>query len=206
LPLNSVLKIFFLIGFVLSSVIRAPYTGQLRRSTIADDRVTGLDKLLLFLTSIGMILVPLLYVLTPWLDFADYQLPAWAGWLGVLVLAASLWLFWRSHADLGLNWFLSLQIREEHALVSEGVFRHVRHPMYASQWLWGIAQTLVLQNWIAGLSGLVGFLPLYVLRVPREEQMMLERFGEAYRSYMDRTGRVIPRFWRLSGRKPAGTS
>jgi len=56
--------------------------------------VTGLEKLLLFVTSSGMVLVPLLYVLTPWLDFADYQLPVWAGWLGVAVLAVSLWLFW----------------------------------------------------------------------------------------------------------------
>jgi protein-S-isoprenylcysteine O-methyltransferase Ste14 len=34
---------------------------------------------------------------------------------------------------------------------------------------------------------------MYVLRVPREEQMMLEQFGEAYRMYMNQTGRVIPR-------------
>lgn len=202
--LDSVLKILFLIGFVVSSVIRAPYARRLRRDRIVDDRVTGLDKLLLLLTSIGMIFVPLLYTLTPWLDFADYRLPVWAGWLGVAALTGTLWLFWRSHADLGRNWFLSLQIREEHALVTEGVFRHIRHPMYASQWLWGMAQTLLLQNWIAGLSGLAGFLPLYLLRVPREEQMLLEHFGEAYRSYMIQTGRVIPRFWKLSGGKSAG--
>jgi len=35
---------------------------------------------------------------------------------------------------------------------------------------------------------------MYVLRVPREEQMMLEQFGEAYRVYMNQTGRVIPPF------------
>jgi hypothetical protein len=46
--------------------------------------------------------------------------------------------------------------------------------MYASMWLWGIGQALVLQNWIAGWAGLVSFAPLYLLRVPREEQMMLE--------------------------------
>jgi len=65
--------------------------------------------------------------------------------------------------------------------------------MYASIWLWGIAQALVLQNWIAGWASLVLFLPMYVLRVPREEQLMLEQFGEAYRMYMNQTGRVIPR-------------
>jgi protein-S-isoprenylcysteine O-methyltransferase Ste14 len=65
--------------------------------------------------------------------------------------------------------------------------------MYASMWLWGMAQTLLLQNWIVGWAGLVVFLPMYVLRVPREEQMMVEQFGETYREYINRTGRVVPR-------------
>ena len=65
--------------------------------------------------------------------------------------------------------------------------------MYASQWLWSTAQALLLQNWIAGWAGLALFLPLYLSRVPREEQMMLDRFGGAYHAYMDRTGRVVPR-------------
>jgi len=68
--------------------------------------------------------------------------------------------------------------------------------MYAAHLLWGIAQALLLQNWIAGLSMLVFFLPVYLYRVPHEEQMMLEHFGEEYRSYMNRTGRIIPRVWR----------
>jgi protein-S-isoprenylcysteine O-methyltransferase Ste14 len=200
---DTTLKIIFLVGFVVSSLIRAPYTKRNRLNRIVDDRMTGQEKFLLLCMSIGMIIVPFLYVLTPWLDFADYQLPTWAGWLGVVVLAISSWLFWRSHAELGQNWFLSEQIREGHTLVTRGVFRHMRHPMYASLWLWGIAQTLLLQNWIAGLIGLVGFLPMYLMRVPHEEQMMLEHFGEAYRSYMKRTGRVFPRLWRLRGGKSA---
>jgi protein-S-isoprenylcysteine O-methyltransferase Ste14 len=200
---NTTFKIIFLVGFAVSSLIRAPYTKRNRLNRIVDDRMTGQDKLLLLCTSIGMIIVPFLYVLTPWLDFADYHLPTWAGWLGVMVLVVSTWLFWRSHADLGKNWFVSVQFREGHTLVTRGVFRHMRHPMYASQWLWGIAQTLLLQNWIAGLIGLVGFIPMYLLRVPSEERMMLEHFGEAYRSYMKRTGRVFPRLWGLRGGKSA---
>ena len=68
--------------------------------------------------------------------------------------------------------------------------------MYASQWLWSIAQILLLQNWIAGWAGTALFLPLYVVRTPREERMMLERFGGEYRAYARRTGRVFPRIAR----------
>lgn len=110
-----------------------------------------------------------------------------------MILGGALWMFWRSHADLGRNWSPSLQLRADHQLVTAGLYRSIRHPMYASQWLWSAAQPLLLQNWIVGWSGLLLFLPLYLSRVPHEEQMMPKRFGEAYRAYMSRTGRVVPR-------------
>ena len=90
-------------------------------------------------------------------------------------------------------------MRDEHELVTGGVYRHVRHPMYTSEWLWSTAQALLLRNWIAGPAGAASFLPLYVLRTPREERMMLEQFGEEYRAYMTRTGRVFPRLPRRGG-------
>ena len=64
--------------------------------------------------------------------------------------------------------------------------------MYAAFWLCAVAQALLLPNWIAGLSGLVGFGTLFFFRVGNEERMMLETFGDEYRQYMARTNRVIP--------------
>jgi protein-S-isoprenylcysteine O-methyltransferase Ste14 len=65
-----------------------------------------------------------------------------------------------------------------HTIVTEGVYRFIRYLMYASIWLWGIAQTLLLQNWIASWASIVLIVPMNVLRVSREEQM-IEQFGEA---------------------------
>jgi hypothetical protein len=62
-----------------------------------------------------MIVLPLLYVFTPWLSFADYRLPSWASWAGVIVFAAALGLLWRSQADLGRSWMGALAIKAEHA-------------------------------------------------------------------------------------------
>ena len=64
--------------------------------------------------------------------------------------------------------------------------------MYLAFLLWGIAQTLLLPNWIAGPAGLVGSLTLYLFRLPREERMMLQEFGDQYRTYMQRTARIVP--------------
>ena len=143
-----------------------------------------------------MQLLPLIYLVTPWLAFADYRLPDWAGWGGAVGFAVAVWLLWRSHADLGRGWTMTPELREEHALVTDGVYRTMRHPMYSAHFLWALIQPLLLQNWLAGFGFLVSQALLYVYRVPREEQMMLDAFGEAYRSYMGRTGRIIPRFWR----------
>jgi len=198
---GSIFEVIWLIGLIMGSVIRAIYARRPKKDEITVDRNTRLENLLLFLSSLGLIVLPLFYVFSPWLDFADYHLPTWAGWFGVAIFAFALWLLWRSHMDLGRNFTPTIQLKENHTLVINGVFRYIRHPIYAAHGLWGIAQVLLLQNWIAGLSMMVFFLPFYLVRVPNEEKMMLEHFGEEYRVYMDKTGRLIPKFANLeSGR------
>lgn len=195
---GDVFETIFLIGLLVYLFgVYTPQRWRLRRdekqNRITDDRDTKLDYSLMVLSFVGWQLIPAVYVLTGWWGFADYHLPTWAGWVGVVIFLLSLWLLWRSYADIGRNWSASLQIMEGHSLVTDGVYRRIRHPTYAAVWLWGIAQPLLLHNWIAGFAHLVLFAPVYLLRVPREEQMMLDHFGEEYREYMERTGRVIPR-------------
>ena len=144
------------------------------------------------ISSAGLGVVPALYVATGIPQFADYVFRPWQAWLGVLVFAAALVLFYRTHKDLGRNWSVTLEVREQHMLVTNGVYRYVRHPMYSAFWLWAAAQALLLPNWIAGLAGLVGFGTLFFLRVGREEQLMHETFGEEYRRYVARTSRIVP--------------
>lgn len=113
------------------------------------------------------ILILIVHVFARWLSFADYDLPAWAGWTGIVIFTAALWLLWRSHADLGQNWRMTTELREGHTLNTDGIFRYIRHPMYSAHWLWGIAQVLLIHNWTAGLASLVILIPIYILRVRR---------------------------------------
>ena len=127
--------------------------------------------------------------------FAEYPLRAGPFTAGVFCLAAGLWLFYRSHADLGTNWSVTLEVRERHRLITHGVYRSVRHPMYAALLLYSVGQALVTPNWVAGPSYLVAFAILFVFRVGAEERMMLEQFGDEYAAYMARTKRLVPGLW-----------
>ena len=108
------------------------------------------------------------------------------------VALAALAMFRLTHKALGRNWSVSLDVRERHTLVTDGVYRHVRHPMYTAFWLLAVAQALFLPNWIVGPAGIIGFGTLFFFRVGREERMMLDAFGDDYRAYMARSARVIP--------------
>lgn len=189
-----VFKTLYWVGILMQIIIRAPFENVRRRTAKTEQRVSRTETVLLGLLSVGMLLIPLVYSATAWLDFANYDLPLWLGWLGAVFLAGSLFVFARAHIDLKSNWSPSLEIFEGHNLVTNGIYARIRHPMYASQWLWVVAQILLLQSWIAGPVGLVVFAVFYFLRVRAEEKLMLDTFGEQYRSYVEKTGSVIPRF------------
>jgi protein-S-isoprenylcysteine O-methyltransferase Ste14 len=184
----------YFVAIVVEIAVRAPFSQKRKKERITEQRVTQQERILLGLLFLGMFFVPILYAASDWLDFANYTLPGWAGWLGVALLAAALFVFWRAHADLGLNWSPSLEIRDRHELITHGIYGVIRHPMYASQWLWVLAQPLLLQNWVAGFLDLLIFVPFYILRVRAEEALMLETFGDQYRHYMKKVGSILPRF------------
>ncbi|MGB2864196.1 MAG: protein-S-isoprenylcysteine O-methyltransferase [Sedimentisphaerales bacterium] len=192
---HNTFEIVFLVGFVVGSVIRKVYAAKSRGIKTTKKCSNILDIILIAIASVGLI-SPLLYLLTPWLEFANYSLSGWIGWVGTVVFTGAIFILWRSHADLGRNWSATLRITGQHSLVTNGVYRYIRHPMYTAHLLWAIAQGLLLANWLAGWAFLVLSIPLYIARIPKEEQMMLEHFGEEYHAYMSRTGRLIPRIWK----------
>jgi protein-S-isoprenylcysteine O-methyltransferase Ste14 len=180
----------YLVGLIVYIAIRGRFGARTKTNEKVVSRVPPGDRALVGFVFIGSIILPVVYLFTPWLGFADYPLPSAVPWCGALVMIIALWLFWRAHADLGLNWSITLELRKEHELVTRGVYRRIRHPMYAAIFLFAIAQGLLLSNWLGGWAGFVSFAALYLARVRREEEMMRERFGQAYRDYMARSRRL----------------
>lgn len=184
----------WLAAFVGQILIRSPYAARNQKNVVVAGKRDAGERTLLFLMFLTMMLLPLSHLATGVFAFADYALPSWAAYAGAAAQALFLWLFWRSHADLGRNWSPSLEVREGHGLVTNGVYARIRHPMYAAIWISALTQPLLVQNWIAGALVVPAFAAMWFIRVPREEAMMRETFGDAYQDYCGRTGRLVPKF------------
>jgi len=188
----TIAKIIWLACGLTWFVLRFQPRQHSRKTPVRQSGRGPLEFALLAGSLAGLGIVPFVYVVAHFPRFADYPLIPALSYLGIAVELGCLWLFYRSHRDLGHNWSVSLDLRERHTLVTTGVYALVRHPMYAGFWLMAVGQALLLPNWVAGPAGLIGFGVLFFGRVAREEAMMISAFGDEYRSYMRRTARVVP--------------
>ena len=185
-------EVSWLLGIIAWYVIRYPFERRAKRLRVVRDYRSLPEKVALSAALFGMAILPAFYVATGIPREADYAARPWAIVAGIVIFVFGLWIFRRSHKDLGRNWSVTLEIREKHKLVTRGLYRFIRHPMYASFLLIALAQAFLLPNWVAGLSGLVGLAVLFFMRVNVEERMMADTFGEEYRVYSGKTKRIIP--------------
>jgi len=188
-------KFVFVILAVGWYIIRYKYARRSTRTPVLRSARGPRETALLLISLAGLGVLPFFYVSTGMPHFADYTFYPAQAWLGSLFAIASLVMFQLSHRALGRNWSVSLDVRVDHQLITDGIYQNVRHPMYSAFWLWALAQALLLPNWVGGLSGIVGFGILFFGRVSREERIMLDMFGDQYRAYMARTGRILPKIY-----------
>jgi protein-S-isoprenylcysteine O-methyltransferase Ste14 len=143
--------------------------------------------------SLALIAFLVLYAINPpWMAVLSVPLPVWLRWAGVVLGTISFVLYIWSQATLGRAWSPHLQTRQKHGLITSGPYARIRHPIYLALlgFLSGIA--LLTANWFF-IALLAVSIVVLVLRIPKEEQMMIEEFGEEYRTYMQRTGRFLPK-------------
>jgi protein-S-isoprenylcysteine O-methyltransferase Ste14 len=133
------------------------------------------------------------YMVDPsWMAWSSVTMPDWLRWIGVGVgVVAGGLLIWTLHS-LGKNLTDTVVTRREHTLVTRGPYGWVRHPFYDSLALCVLANSLVAANWFLLPTGGLLFV-LIIVRTRKEEEKLLARFGDAYRAYLERTGRFLPR-------------
>jgi protein-S-isoprenylcysteine O-methyltransferase Ste14 len=129
---------------------------------------------------------------SPWMRALSLPLPGWLRWVGFALGLASLALWTWTQATLGKEWSPQLQLCDEHHLVTTGPYARVRHPLYTAMLGYATSLALVTANGVFVFLA-VAMIAGLLARVPREERMMLEEFGEEYKAYMQRTGRFFPK-------------
>jgi protein-S-isoprenylcysteine O-methyltransferase Ste14 len=123
--------------------------------------------------------------------WSSMPLPVWLRWTGVAIGAAAGCLLVWTLVNLGKNLTDTVVTRKAHTLVTVGPYRWVRHPFYDAVASAVLANSLVAANWFLLATGAF-LITMIVIRTRREEEHLLARFGDSYRSYMDRTGRFFP--------------
>ena len=174
--------------------VRLYFRWKARNTCVAIKNESWHDAALAWSAFAAMLILPIVGFATPFLRVGEFASPPSAFWAGAALLGLVICLFWQAHADLGLNWSINIQLREGHSLVTGGIYSRLRHPMYAALLLSAIALVPVLHNWIVSLIMLLVAALFVTVRASEEERFLSRAFGDAYREYAARTGRIIPRF------------
>jgi len=142
---------------------------------------------LAIITMISMVSIPLIDATLSWIEFADLRYSDEIAWLGVVKGGLAIWLLYRAVRDY------SAPVNYQKKFVAKGIYRYIRYPFYSALLVLALAQLSLSQNWLAGVAGLMTFALVYCLRVPRQEEDGLEKYGHHYLDYMSQTGDIWPR-------------
>lgn len=170
------------------------------RAAASGERISHKDEGYLFAATLrfaGLLLwlCTLAYLIFPAsIVWASISIPSLVRWFAVIVAVASTALLNWTFSSLGKNLTDTVVTRRDAVLVTHGPYRWVRHPFYVCAALLMASVTILTANWLIGITSLM-VLTLLAIRTPKEEQMLIERFGDAYRRYVETTGKFVPRLW-----------
>ena len=197
---ESIFRVAFWVLFAGVFVMRMYFALRVRRAgervmpnrqaIEREGRVMFAVRVLMFFLLLSWLA---LYAIYPsWMEPLTVPFPDWLRWVGFSLGLASLGFWGWTQAALGKEWSPQLQLREEHHLVTTGPYSRIRHPLYTAMVGYVASLAFVTANWVFVVLAVVVIAGIFA-RVPREEQMMIEEFGEEYKAYMQSTGRFLPK-------------
>lgn len=198
MPSETPFRIALVVVLILATTVTLYHRVRASRSPekISRKEEGYLFAFVLRLAGLGLWISTFGYLLSPAsVQWAAMPLPTWLRWCGFVAAGLSLVLMGWALGSLGKNLTDTVVTRAEAHLVTDGAYRWVRHPFYVTAGLLMMSVTLLTANWLIGLCSVI-VLGLLAVRTPKEEQMLIDRFGDEYRRYMASTGRFFPRLAR----------
>ena len=189
---------FVILGAML--IMRVAFSFRMRRMgerTMPDKQAIEHEGVFLFAMRVVLffllIAILVLYAINhAWMKALSFSLPVWLRWVGFIIGWLGVLLTGWSELELDRQFSPQLQLRQDHQLITSGPYGIIRHPLYTGIFTFGLNLALVSANWFFVAFFVMSLFGLG-LRVPKEERMMVEQFGEEYRAYTQRTGRYLPK-------------
>ncbi len=196
---DSVFRLIFLAAFLVMTIIRVYYQSKISRDTARFNFKEGAVSLIFGGTAaIVTIVFGAEYLIFPGAFAFAYALPfpEIVRWIGVVMLVIGLVVLGTAHYHLGLSFSSFVGSKDKHTLVQSGPYRRIRHPIYLAFILSYLGGGLVAGNWVLAFIPVTCYAVMISIRMPKEEQILTELFGQEYTAYMQRTGRLLPRIGR----------
>ena len=199
---ETIYRLAFFILFILLLAMRVYFMIRIRRSggrILPDGKAIEREggrgyfvfRVIIFVALI--VFLVMYFAGANWINAFLFPLPAWLRWAGFALGIVTV-IFWTwVQVTLDTQWSPQLQLTKGHRLITTGPYARIRHPLYAGMCGWFVSLSLLTANWIFVSACVLTFAGL-LWRIPREEQMMIETFGDEYKEYMKRTGRFFPKF------------
>lgn len=187
----------FALGLLLVATVRILVPFRVRAAK-GGEKITHQDEGLLFaavLRLAGLVcwITVFAFLFYPAaVERTAMTLPAGVRWSGLALGVVGLAITQRAFMHLGHNVTDTVVVRQNATFVSTGPYRYVRHPFYCGAALLLAGMVLLTSNVTVGVMGAF-ILTMLALRTPREEQRLVDRFGDEYRRYQAKTGRFFPR-------------
>jgi protein-S-isoprenylcysteine O-methyltransferase Ste14 len=188
--------LFVFLGMILVSGYfrrRARQSGEvIRRES------EGWHVLLARLMAAAVLYLPFAaYAVQPsWMEWSSMSLPLWLRWLASIVSVAMLPVLAWVMITIGKNVSETYLTKDSHKLITAGPYRWVRHPLYTVAAIALVSLSIVAANWLMLALTIAAPIAIALFVIPREEAELVGKFGDEYREYQARTGKLAPRLIR----------
>ena len=195
-------RIAFIVVGILAMLVRIYFSRRKRKiiDKVSKDAASIFGEGKINFAIRRFILLPILivavviYFINPdWNRVLTIPFPKVVIWMGFALGMCGIFLLAWVHSILGKEWSVNLKLNREHKLIQSGPYANIRHPMYTALFMIYFGLGIISCNYIILSDILLASLSLSC-RIPYEEKMMTDRFGDQYRKYIRTTGRFLPKF------------
>ncbi|MHA2029040.1 MAG: methyltransferase family protein [Candidatus Kariarchaeaceae archaeon] len=180
---------FFFLTYIIFLYIFGSIDALVRPIEVQEQEQENFVKYILFLFIIGPFLLVLAITENELLFNRRLSI---LSWIGLLVYSLAAIIVLLSRVQLGHQGTGVLIIREEHELITSGIYKYIRHPIYAGSLIGVGGFILVSQSIAISLITFILYFSIFSNRIQYEERILIEEFGEKYVNYMNTSKRFIP--------------